>query len=168
MGTDALTAPGWLHQVAPTLQKGIISAVLPFVCPTPHAYSVNIMTQGGASGSPVFLSETGAVVGVLYGALQNFQSSLRGEDIYKVPTNISYVVPSHYIIHALNEVSKLPEMQPHPEALTIEDMIKQKKKVNVVEEGRGWMFRQVDPQAEAMRVSQINCVTPNNSKIEGG
>ena len=38
MGTDALMAPGWIHQVTPTLQRGIISAVLPFPCPTPHAY----------------------------------------------------------------------------------------------------------------------------------
>jgi hypothetical protein len=35
MGTDALLAPGWIHQVTPTLQRGIISAVLPFPCPTP-------------------------------------------------------------------------------------------------------------------------------------
>lgn len=54
MGTDALTAPGWIHQVTPTLQRGIISAVLPFPCSTPHAYAVNIMVQGGASGSPYF------------------------------------------------------------------------------------------------------------------
>lgn len=107
MGTDALTAPGWVHQMTPTLQQGIISAVLPFVCPTPHAYAVNIMVQGGASGSPVFLSDSGKVIGVLYASLNDFRIALRSPTgtsdstpepiVYTVPTNISHVVPSHYI-----------------------------------------------------------------------
>ncbi|GAJ23631.1 unnamed protein product, partial [marine sediment metagenome] len=33
MGIETLMAPGYLHQIAPTLQKGIISAILPFECP---------------------------------------------------------------------------------------------------------------------------------------
>ncbi|GAJ23629.1 unnamed protein product, partial [marine sediment metagenome] len=33
---------------------------------------INIMSQGGASGSPVFLPETGEVIGVLYGSLEEF------------------------------------------------------------------------------------------------
>jgi hypothetical protein len=37
MGTDALHAPGYLHQLTPTLQQGIISAVLPFPTWMPHA-----------------------------------------------------------------------------------------------------------------------------------
>jgi len=49
MGIDALMSPGWMHQLTPTLQRGIVSAVLPFPGPTPHAYAVNVMVQGGAS-----------------------------------------------------------------------------------------------------------------------
>jgi trypsin-like peptidase len=42
MGADALTAPGYVHQVCPTLQSGIISAILPFACPRPHAFTINV------------------------------------------------------------------------------------------------------------------------------
>src|SRR5260370_8790405 len=90
-----LTAPGWIHQVTPTLQRGIISAVLPFTCTTPHAYAINVMVQGGASGSPVFLSESGEVIGVLYAGLNDPRVTLLTPDLYTVPTNIRYVVPSH-------------------------------------------------------------------------
>lgn len=123
MGTVALTAPGWLHQITPTLQRGIVSAVLPFPCPTPHGYAVNVMTQGGASGSPVFLCETGAVVGVLYAGLRDFEVSLKQKDLYAVPTNISYVVPSHYLVSGLKSLDNQPEMQTPPDAMTIDEMI---------------------------------------------
>jgi len=167
MGSDLLTAPGWLHQLTATLQRGIVSAVLPFVCPTPHAYSINVMTQGGASGSPVFLSETGAVVGVLYGGLHDLEVSIQGKDFYKVPTNISYVVPSHYLVRALEGVSKHPDMQPQPEALTIEEILKRAELVNILDKGRNWITKEVDPEAEAARVSQLNRVTPENSRGGG-
>ncbi len=164
MGIDALAAPGWIHQITPTLQRGIVSAVLPFICPTPHAYSINIMAQGGASGSPVFLGRTGAVIGVLYGGLHDIQISLRGKDVYKVPTNISYVVPSHYLLRSLEVLIKNPDMQPHPEAMTIEEMINKSNLVNILEKGRTWAIKTVDPKAEADRVSQLNRTTLENSK----
>lgn len=119
MGTDTLTAPGYLHQITPTLQKGIISAILPFECDNPHALMINVMTQGGASGSPVFLPESGKVIGVLYGGLEDIQKTvnLKSKDkiqndpsthshLYKIPTNVSYVVPSHYIVDLLAKISK--------------------------------------------------------------
>jgi len=105
MGTDALRAPGWLHQITPTLQRGIVSAVLPFRCASPHGFSINVMTQGGASGSPVFLPETGEVIGILYGGLNDY-SLTKNKDVYKVPTNISYVVPAHFIYKSLNLIAK--------------------------------------------------------------
>lgn len=119
MGTDTLTAPGYLHQITPTLQKGIISAILPFECNTPHALMINVMTQGGASGSPVFLPESGKVIGVLYGGLQDIQKTVNlklndktqsdpsiHSHLYNTPTNASYVVPSHYIVDMLAKISK--------------------------------------------------------------
>jgi hypothetical protein len=117
MGIDALMAPGWMHQMTPTLQRGIVSAVLPFPGPTPHGYAVNIMVQGGASGSPVFLSDSGEVVGVLYANLNDTRFAFcRAEGApeqlaYTVPTNISYVVPSHYIRTALEQIPRqVPEL----------------------------------------------------------
>ncbi len=159
MGTDALTAPGWLHQLTPTLQRGIVSAVLPFVCSTPHAYSINVMTQGGASGSPVFSSDTGAVVGVLYGGLRDFHVT-KEKDLVAVPTNISYVVPSHYIEQSLAVVMKNPDMRPDPEALTIDEMVRTYTRTNLFEKGRDWVVKKVDPNAEETRVKHLTRVSP--------
>ena len=86
MGTDALRAPGYLHQITPTLQQGIISAVLPFSTPRPHALMINVMTQGGASGSPVFAPDRPAVIGVLYAGLNELQTSPGMPRPYLVPT----------------------------------------------------------------------------------
>ena len=136
MGTDALSAPGWMHQFTPTLQRGIISAVHPFPCLTPHGYSINIMTQGGASGSPVFLSETGSVIGILYAGLRDVEVSLKQTDSYHVPINISYVVPAHYLIRALKELDKQPGIELPLDTLTVDEMISNYRVVNTHEEDR--------------------------------
>jgi S1-C subfamily serine protease len=161
MGTDALLAPGWIHQVTPTLQRGIISAVLPFVCPTPHAYAVNIMVQGGASGSPVFLSETGKVVGILFAGLNDPRMTLAPQQIvYTVPTNISYVVPAHYIVTALEHIN--PFLKPSADAKSIEEMLDNARFNNALV-GRQWAqwgIRQVDSHAESARVTSLCRVQP--------
>src|ERR1700693_5339325 len=64
MGTDALTAPGWLHHLSPFLERGVISAVLPFPCAAPHSFVINAMSIGGASGSPVFLADSPKIIGI--------------------------------------------------------------------------------------------------------
>lgn len=101
MGTDVLAAPGYLHQFTPTLQKGIISAVLPFPCQKPHAVMLNVMTQGGASGSPVFEVDRGVVGGVLYGALIDFHKGSTPPHWHSVPTNFSYFVPGWVLMQSL-------------------------------------------------------------------
>jgi hypothetical protein len=174
MGTDALIAPGWIHQMTPTLQRGIVSAVLPFVCPTPHAYAVNIMVQGGASASPVFISESGQVIGVLYAGLNDRAVTFRNATgdsgdvpepiFYSVPTNISYVVPSHYIRNALGTLSEqLPGFATPSDAKTIEEMV-QNAQFNNALHGRQWHLREVDPQSEAQRVSTLSRVEPPGSE----
>lgn len=133
MGTDALTSPGWLHQVCPTLQKGIISAVLPFPSANPHGYAINIMVQGGASGSPVFLPETAKVIGVLYAGLVDILQTSK-QDIYSVPTNISYVIPSNLIRSALKEIENNPNFALPENALTLDEIINKGKIANRFEE----------------------------------
>lgn len=76
MGTDTLRAPGWIHQVNPVLQKGIVSAIQPFPCPRPHGLLIDAMSQGGASGSPIFNPNTGKVAALLYAGL-NERSAIR-------------------------------------------------------------------------------------------
>jgi hypothetical protein len=100
MGTDHLTAPGWLHQISPTLQSGIVSAIHPYPCTTPHGFTINVMSQGGASGSPIFNSQTGEVLGAVYGGLFDDDKTSQ-----RVPTNYTYGVPSHFIINSLAHVT---------------------------------------------------------------
>lgn len=158
MGTDALTAPGWFHQSTPTLQKGIVSAVLPFACDTPHAFMINIMTQGGASGSPVFLSESGRIIGVLYAGLNDIEQTMK-KDVYRVPTNISYVVPSHYIIKILGDLDTLPGIHPPEDALSIEQMLKEYEIREMSKEGFPLELRPIEIIQERKR--EIRIVSPD-------
>ncbi len=105
LGRRALDGPMGLHQVTPTLQKGIISAVLPYPSDRPHSFSVNIMSNSGASGSPVFFTDTGEIAGALFSVL-NDVGYTRSNDEYLVPTAISYAVPFHYIKTALEKTGK--------------------------------------------------------------
>lgn len=156
MGTDALTAPGWLHQLTPTLQKGIVSAVLPFASPTPHAFSINIMTQGGASGSPVFDCKTGKVLGVLYAGLHDLEVSIKNKDLYRVPTSISYVVPSHYIKFVFQQNPSISSLSQPSDSMTIDEMIEKATLQNVFEKDRHWVIKGIDPVAEKNRIQEFN------------
>ncbi len=94
LGTMALISPdGRLEKMTPTLQRGIISAVLPFACPNPHTLMLNIMVQGGASGSPVFNTATGKVVGII--CERRFDTTLPIP--FPLPTNFSIAVPARHI-----------------------------------------------------------------------
>jgi S1-C subfamily serine protease len=123
MGTDALRAPGYLHQLTPTLQQGIISAVLPFATPVPHALMINVMTQGGASGSPVFAPDRPAVIGVLYAGLHELEESPRMPAPYLVPTNLSYVVPAHYVEHMLEKIKAKNRFELPSDTMSLEEMV---------------------------------------------
>jgi hypothetical protein len=105
MGRYALMGPGGLFQISPTLQRGIISAILPYPKKRPDAFAVNVMTHGGASGSPVFSTETGKVRGMLFSILTD-TSYLSNNLSYTIPTNISYAIPTHLIRSELNEIEK--------------------------------------------------------------
>lgn len=122
LGSNALTAPGWLNQITPTLQRGIVSAVMPFPCDSPHGFAVNVMVQGGASGSPVFISESGKVVGVLYAGLRDITNEA-------APTNISYVVPTRYVQNVLGEIDGSPDFKMPQDAVTFGEMLSQTPRV---------------------------------------
>jgi S1-C subfamily serine protease len=107
-GPGALDAPGALRQRGPTLQRGIVSAILPHPAAPPAAFSIQIMAHGGASGSPIFLPDTGDVVGVLYAALVGTGRTARG-DTHALPTPISYAVPIRALEKMLAEFERRPE-----------------------------------------------------------
>lgn len=54
-----------LRQLTPIVQKGTIAAVLPWAgIHNPHAFQLDMNLNGGSSGSPLFLAETGEIVGL--------------------------------------------------------------------------------------------------------
>lgn len=144
MGSTALTAPGWLHQMTPTLQRGIISAVLPFACGAPHGFAINVMAQGGASGSPVFLPSSGKVLGVLYAGLNDIGETTK-KDIYRLPTNISYVVPAHLIAAAFRKIKEYPEMVAPKDTQSLDEIIKGATLVNRFEKGSEYTVKEIRP-----------------------
>lgn len=155
MGTDMLTAPGWLHQITPTLQRGIISAVHPYAAGTPHSYSVNIMVQGGASGSPVFECKTGKVIGMVSGAIYDRLPLVKNFS-YRVPTNIGYVVPSHYIAHFLDQLSRDGSLRLPTDAETLAQMLENRKKVSALkEEEDKWIIRRADSDLGEKGIQRI-------------
>ena len=100
------------------------------------------MTQGGASGSPVFDPETSQIVGVLYAGLNDIGLT-KEKDLYRIPTNISYVVPAHYIRHLMADTLKDPEMVQPADSQTIDDLLRGKELVNVLEKGRRFEIREI-------------------------
>jgi len=157
MGTDALTAPGYVHQITPTLQRGIVSAVLPFECEKPHAFTINVMTQGGASGSPVFEPETGEVVGVLYAGLNDIGMT-KEQDFYRIPTNISYVVPAHLLRIGFADFSKNAQPQVAADLETIDEMVAKAQLINILEKGRQWEVREIKVNqqvTDAVRLTEV-------------
>jgi hypothetical protein len=108
LGSLPLTALGNLNQVTPFLRHGVVSSVYPFPTAKPHGFTIDIMQQGGSSGSPIFRASDGAVVGMMSSGVierkmaQSDQASL----VYTVNTNISIAEPSGIIKTALDEYRK--------------------------------------------------------------
>jgi S1-C subfamily serine protease len=121
-GPGALDAPGALRQRGPTLQRGIVSAILPHPAARPAAFSIQIMAHGGASGSPIFLPDTGAVAGVLYAALVG-TGRTSGGDTHALPTPISYAVPVRALEKMLDEFERHPEWAASADAPTFEEYL---------------------------------------------
>ncbi len=145
MGEVMLTAPGWLNQIGPTLQRGIISAIHPFYSSLPHSFSVNVMIQGGGSGSPVFITDTGKVVGIISSRIRESMiiANKYGKLQINMPTNISYAVPAHYIESTLNEIQKRGIAKLPSDTETLEEMIKNTPTRNAKTQGRDWEIKKI-------------------------
>jgi hypothetical protein len=131
MGTEALTAPGWLHQHGPFLQRGIISAILPFVCKAPHSFVINVMSMGGASGSPVFLTDSPKAIGILNAGLlaaNETVSQILGAPvrlgITQTSTNFSYVVPAYFFASAVKPIKDSGNFQLPEDTMSLDEMIR--------------------------------------------
>ncbi len=108
MGTLPLTALGKLNQASPFIRRGIVSSVFP--CPTafPHGFTIDIMQQGGSSGSPILRSYDGYVVGMMSSGVPEWRlaQSQQASLAYSLNTNISVAEPAHLIDEALTEFRK--------------------------------------------------------------
>jgi S1-C subfamily serine protease len=105
MGDDPLTALGKLNQASPFIRHGIVSSLFP--CPTalPHGFTIDIMQQGGSSGSPILRAADGVVVGMMSSGVEEVRvaQSQQASLTYSLNTNISIAEPAHIIQKALDE-----------------------------------------------------------------
>jgi len=100
LGTSTLKSVGHIHQLTPTLKLGTIGAVLPFTCESPHSLLLDMMVQHGSSGSPVFLQDTGEVIGIVNsGMVENGHG-----------TNLTYCIPSWYFKELLDKMEDKAEL----------------------------------------------------------
>jgi len=97
---------GRLNQVTPFIRQGIVSSVFPFPGARPHGFTIDIVQQGGSSGSPILDPQNGKGVGTVSSSVlewniaQSEVASLR----YSQNTNISIAEPAHIIKLALEQL----------------------------------------------------------------
>jgi len=158
MGTRAfVSADGRLEQLTPTLQRGIVSAILPFPCPYPHGLVLNMMVQGGASGSPVFNTKTGKIGGAISG--RRFDTTLS----VTWPTNYSLAVPARYIQEILTHARGDAEFMSIDGIPTIEEIIATRSTKDIQKDS-GFKFV---PDAEiGPGNGQMETVPPDDTSAE--
>jgi len=132
MGSDLLAEGGRLKQTTPILQRGIVSSVLPFPSKNNTGFMINVMAQGGASGSPVFMPESGRVIGILFSRVYDFEETKKG-DLSKAPTNFSYCVPSNYLRRIMDEHLAHVNLELPPDTLSLTEMLKKSKQINILD-----------------------------------
>lgn len=123
MGRETFTAPGYLHQIGPTLQTGVLSALLPFPNTRPHAFILDILSLGGQSGSPIFHPDTGDILGILYGGLEEPAVTEIIKDGYKRPTSITYGIPAGLIHAGIEAAKQLPDYSLPVDTLSLREII---------------------------------------------
>jgi hypothetical protein len=99
-----------VNQVAPFIRRGIVSSVFPFSIHRPHGFTIDIMQQGGSSGSPIFYENEPTVVGMMASVVRDFMPATTGNVPFMmpVPTNISIAVAAHIIALALPTYLRSP------------------------------------------------------------
>lgn len=134
MGTDVLRAPGWIQQFSPTLQKAIISAVLPMPCKNPHALLLDCVLESGSSGSAVFDADSGEVVGMVYSGVKEphylVDKYAKGVLIYETPTAHTFAIPSNYLNQIVDGLGSIKELQEHEleKVKSIKELIEEAEK----------------------------------------
>jgi len=99
-------------------------------CKSPHSFVINLMSLGGASGSPVFLAENGHVIGILNAGLTQqvplytkVEDSLQPTGLVPSSTNFTYVVPAYYLASTLKHIRGDKQFALPPGTPTLQEII---------------------------------------------
>lgn len=127
MGDTPLTLFDRVSQMTPFVRRGIVSSVFPFSIAQPHGFTMDIMQQGGSSGSPVFREDSGVVVGMMASSVVDFARAQGDGVLLQIPqnTNLSIAVAASVIRGSLESFrSKYPwETEGVP---TLEDLLRER------------------------------------------
>jgi hypothetical protein len=93
--------------MSPFARCGIISSVLPSPCLDPHGFSVDILSEGGASGSPIVRADDPPGIGILHAGCPG--------------APITYGVPGHLLLLGLEAVTQ--GWNPDLSAISTQDVI---------------------------------------------
>ena len=79
-------------QISAFARRGIVSSVLPCACADPHGFSIDVVSEGGASGSPIFRTDDSRAIGILHAGFDG--------------APITYGVPGHFLKTGLDMIRK--------------------------------------------------------------
>jgi hypothetical protein len=126
MGTLPLVLLNKVNQLGPFIRRGIVSSVYPFSSAQPHGFTIDIMQQGGSSGSPIFAGDSPRVVGMMWGSvIEPRQAESASLSLtYTLNTNISICEPTDIIKDALTKY--LSQRKPlEPSTLSLQQLREQ-------------------------------------------
>jgi S1-C subfamily serine protease len=125
LGSSLLAPNGRIERFGPVIQRGIVAAESPYFGATPHAYLIDVMIQGGASGSPVFRVDNGRVIGIVY-AKHLEPTVAQTQDVQisiGLPTSFSYVVPSAVLFQLMDKAEAQMNQSIPTNAASIDEII---------------------------------------------
>ena len=136
MGDLPLRVMNRVNQAAPFIRRGIVSSVYPFSIPRPHGFTIDIMQQGGSSGSPILYEGEPTVVGMMAAGMLQPAPLKIGNTILAVPvpTNISIAVSSHMIKLAFPTFKETEYWTDPSEFPTVEEW----KRTHTAKDTLGW------------------------------
>jgi S1-C subfamily serine protease len=113
IGNPPLTLHKKVGQVSPFVRRGIVSSVYPGLVANPDCFTIDIMQQGGSSGSPIFGPDNERVVGMMWGGVPDRRAVVMGSThgYMELPSNISLAEPARIIADALAEAAKYGTVQ---------------------------------------------------------
>ncbi len=145
LGTQPLVLQSAVNQLGPFIRRGIVSSVYPFSSHQPHGFTIDIMQQGGSSGSPIFAGDSPRVVGMMWGGVLEHRhaESSTTSLTYTLNTNISIAEPAGIIKAALTRY--LSGRKPLDSSTPSLEQIQEKYPMPERATAFKWSMRPIDP-----------------------